>query len=98
MESWQRQRLAPVLRNWLKEDVAAGVNWETFKDLVRLSQETLSTPDSAPLRLDEATQVSEMLRTNNNEFNILRQDYREALAQYDSECWNSFWMHADLIR
>lgn len=98
LESWQRRRLSPVLRNWLKDVVAAGINWEAFKVLAIPNQETLDTLNSGRLRSDEAIRISEMLRINSDDFYNFRRSHRKTLAQYDTDCWKSLLLHSDVIR
>ncbi|RKF60248.1 hypothetical protein OnM2_052080 [Erysiphe neolycopersici] len=95
LESWQRRRLSPVLRNWLKDVVAAGINWEAFKVLAIPNQETLDTLNSGRLRSDEAIRISEMLRINSDDFYNFRRSHRKTLAQYDTDCWKSLLLHSD---
>ncbi|POS85788.1 hypothetical protein EPUL_003388 [Erysiphe pulchra] len=84
--SWQRQRLSPVVKTWLKKVVTTGINWETYKSVMKPDFETLAALESGALASDSPVAVPQMLRVSNQQFNDYRRSHLKSVAQVDSDC------------
>ena len=89
LDSLKRQRLPPVVRNWLKEVVKGGTNWEAFKNLIRPSEEMLNSLEIGNEISSTNISIPQMLRVGNREFNNYRRSYLRSKAHLDSDCWTS---------
>ena len=84
VDSWKKQRLPPVVRNWLKELVAAGTNWEIFKSISRPSEGVLTALDFGKMSKVEPFSIPHSMRVTRKQFSYYRRNFLKDVGQLDA--------------